>query len=330
MLKIALIGLGNMGKLHLKNILKLESNKLCTLSCICDKNRELTDRISSEINVKGYYSAKNMLNGSEFDAAIVAVNSSEHLKVAKVLLNGCKPILIEKPVVISMSEAEELYKISQAKNVLVSPGYTEVYNSVTTGIENYLNEHKHFHYIDFYRIGQKSKRNDTKDIDVIQDLMTHDLAVVSQIIDLKTISTVGGNLSSYNEKSKMYDLANVSLSFDNGAIVRFLCDRGSSAKIRKFNISSDDIYGEFDFMDQTASIMKKGNIEAFGENIWYFQKYDAVKVRYANNPLYDEIKDFILAVQNSKKTKVSENWFYITKTIESIRKTLYKRDMAKV
>lgn len=324
MLRMALIGLGNMGKLHLNNLIKLERDKVCTLSCVCDIDKVVTDKISKDTNIKRYCNVEDMINDNKFDAAIIAVTSSEHFKVAKLLINNNKPVLIEKPVVVSINEAEELKKMSFEKNVLVSAGYTEVYNSATTGIKEYFKGQNNFNYIDFYRIGQKSIRNDTKDIDVVQDLMTHDLAVMSQIVDIKRIKNIQGSLSSYNKNSGTYDFSNVSLVFNDGLIARFLCDRGSSVKIRKFNISNDEIYGEFDFMDQTANIRKRGNIEAFGENIWYSQKYDAVKVRYANNPLYDEIKDFVLAVQYCKETKVSGKWFDITKTIECIREVLYK------
>lgn len=324
MIRIALIGLGNMGKLHLKNILKLESEKICKLTCICDNNKEVTDEFVKKLKVNAYYSVEDMIKDDKFDAAIIATTSSEHFFIAKLLINNNKPVLIEKPIVVSLSQAEELYKLSKEKKVLISAGYTEVYNSTTIGVKKYLNDHKGFSIIDFYRIGQKSKRNDTKDIDVIQDLMTHDLAVLSEIIDLNKIVDIQGNISSYNKNSNKYDISNISVMFDNGSIARFLCDRGGSIKIRKFNISNDEVFGEFDFMNQTANIMKKGNIEAFGENIWYSQNYDMIKIRYSNNPLYDEILDFILAVKNNTETKVSKKWFDITETIERIRNTVEK------
>ena len=64
-------------------------------------------------------------------------------------------------------------------------------------------------------------------------------------------------------------------------------------------------------------------MDAFGENIWYSQKYDTVQVRYANNPLLDEIKDFILAVENKGQTRVSEKWFEVTELVEKIREVIY-------
>jgi len=326
MIRIALIGLGSMGNLHLKNIKRLENENLCKIACICDIDKTLIDKYAEELQVKGFYNVEDMIEENIFDVAIVAITSTNHFYVSKLLIENNKPILIEKPIVVSLKEAEELYRISKQKNILISPGFTEVYNSVTTGIKNYLKSDGSFDYIDFYRIGQKTKRNNHKDIDVIQDLMTHDLAVLSEIIDIRKIEEVSGTLSAYNEYSKMYDLANVSLVFENGIIARFLADRSSSVKIRKFNISKKDMYGEFNFMDQTAKIMKKGTLEAFGDNIWYSQNFDCAKIRYSNNPLMDEIKDFILAVQNERETKTSLKWFEITKSIEGIRKILYNNE----
>lgn len=323
MINLALIGLGNMGILHLKNIIKLEQQGLCKLTCICDIKKETTDKLEKELGVKGYYSTEEMLEENKFDAAIIATTSINHFEIAKILVENNKFLLIEKPVVVSLDEAEKLKKICQKKNMMISPGFTEVYNSVTTGIKNYLQNDTEFQYIDFFRVGQKSKRNNTKDIDVIQDLMTHDLAVLSELIDITKITNIFGNLTSYNEISKMYDLSNISLEFENKSIARFICDRTGTIKLRKFSISKENMYGNFDFMDQTAEIMKKGNIEAFGDNIWYSQNYDSVKIRYSNNPLMDEIKDFILSVEKQKETKVSERWFQITKVIENIRNTIY-------
>jgi predicted dehydrogenase len=232
--------------------------------------------------------------------------------------------LIEKPVVVSIDEAQQLKEISERKKMLISPGFTEVYNSVTTGVKNYLKEDAGFEYIDFFRVGQKTIKNDTKDIDVIQDLMTHDLAVLSELIDISKVSTICGSLSSYNKNSNLYELSSVNLMFSSNSFARFLCDRNGTVKIREFSVSKENMYGKFDFMDQTAKIMKKGNIEAFGDNIWYSQNYNTVKVRYSNNPLMDEIKDFILSVGKQSETKVSQRWFQITSTIENIRESLYK------
>jgi len=323
MIKLAVIGLGNMGKLHLKNIIKLEEYKLCQLACVCDINRNLTDEFSDKLKVKGYYNVLDMMKDDKFDAAIIAITSVNHFEIAKLLLENNKPVLVEKPVVISLKEAEELKRICDKKKVLLSPGYTEVYNSVTTGIKNYLKNDNKIEYVDFFRIGQKNERNDIKDIDVIQDLMTHDLAVLSQITDITKIKNISGVLNAFNEKSSKYDISSVNLIFENNSMARFLCDRIGTMKIRRFTISKEDMHGEFDFMDQAAEIMKKGSIDAFGDNIWYSQNFDAVKIKYSNNPLLDEIKDFILAVKENRQTLVSPKWFEITKLIEIIRSKLY-------
>lgn len=326
MIRIALIGLGNMGKLHLKNIIQLENDNLCKLTCVCDKDKAMTHKYAKELQVNGYYKIEDMIEENKFDAAIVSLSSINHFYVAKLLIENNKPILVEKPVVVSLDEAKELYTLSNQRNILLSAGFTEVYNSVTTGVKNYLKDDSYFDYIDFHRIGQKTKRNELKDIDVIQDLMTHDLAVLSEIIDITKIKEIFGTVSAYNDFSKTYDLANVSLIFENGIMARFLVDRSSTVKIRKFNLSKEAMYGEFDFMDQTANIMKKGTLEAFGDNIWYSQNFDCARIRYSNNPLFDEIKDFILAVQNERDTKTSSKWFEITKGIERIRQTVYNNE----
>lgn len=325
MIKLCLIGLGNMGSLHLKNILSLEEYNICRLCAVCDIDGDLLNKICSKYHLNGYKSVEDLISNEQFDAAIIATTSSSHFEIAGRLVKRRIPVLIEKPVVLNTDDANELMKLSSVNNVLITAGFTEVYNSVTTGAQSILKDKADFSYFDFFRIGQKNPRNDKKDIDVVHDLMVHDIAVLAQMTDLRKIKDVSGYFSSYNEISKKYDMACVSLIMDSDRIVRFFCDRNATTKIRRFTFSKDDMYGEFDFMDQTAQVFKRGKLEAFGDNIWYSQNYDGAKIRYSNNPLLDEIKDFVLAVKNASETKVSSYWFDVTISVEKIRSALYDK-----
>ncbi|WP_308645002.1 Gfo/Idh/MocA family oxidoreductase [Oceanotoga sp.] len=321
MVNLAIVGLGHMGQLHLKNIKKLEEEKLCNLTCICDIKKSLTDLYSNKLNVKGYYDVDSMIKEDLFDAAIVVVDSTEHFKVSKKLIEAKKDILVEKPVVVSIKEANVLKRLCEEKKVMLSPGYTELYNDVISDVKNYIEENQFF-YLDFFRIGKKNSKNDEKDIDVIQDLMTHDIAVLSEILDITKVKKISGDIGYFNEKSSKYDFSSINLSFDN-SIVRFLVDRNGTIKIRNFKLSTEEFYGVFDFMDQKLEIIKKGNIKAFGEKIWYFQNYDSIQIKYFNNPLFEEIKDFVISSSKKINTKVSERWFDVTCLVENIRNLIY-------
>ncbi|GAA0085618.1 Gfo/Idh/MocA family oxidoreductase [Clostridium sp. CTA-7] len=322
MLKIALIGIGSMGKLHLKNILELQNKDVCKLELVCDIDQDKVNEICSDINVVPYYSLEKCLE-AEFDAAIIATTSNTHYEIAKKLLMKKKHVLIEKPVVLNLAEADELKKIANENGVTISAGYTEIYNSIVTGVDKLVIDNGNPNYFDFYRIGQKTTKNDIKDIDSIQDLLTHDLAVLYSVIKVDKISNVSGLLKSYNKKSGKYDFSVVSFLCNDNIVVRFNADRTSSVKIRKFNMSNEDFFGEFDFMDQIVQVSTKGNIEAFGENVWYSTNKNSVKIRYANNPLKDEILDFINSIEYKIQSKTSLIWYDVTKTIEEIRKVIY-------
>lgn len=323
MIKLALIGLGNMGGNHLKNIKALEKYNLCKLTCVCDIDKDKVNKAASENDIKGFNNIEDLISYNDFDAAIIATTSYTHFEISKKMLEKDKSVLVEKPVVISIKEAQELKSIADKSKGIISAGFTEVYNSVVSGLKECMEEDEKFSYIDFYRIGLNNSRNKVKDIDAIQDLLTHDLAVLSQVCDLNEVVDINGSVFNYNENSKKYDSSSVSLIFKNNSVVRFLVDRNSSVKKRELNISKTDLFGTFDYMDQTATVKEKGSMDAFGENIWYSQKYDTVQVRYANNPLLDEIKDFILAVENKGQTRVSEKWFEVTELVEKIREVIY-------
>jgi|LSQX01.1.fsa_nt_gb predicted dehydrogenase len=324
MLKIGLIGLGNMGRLHLKNLILLQKSGVCKLTCVCDIRNERVEEISIRYKVPGYNCVDTLLEKESIDAAIIATTTSSHFMLAKQLIKNKIPVLVEKPVCTNSEEAAELKKLSESEGVLLAAGFTEVYNSVVAGVKQMLSQNNNINYVDFFRIGQKSSRNDTKDIDVVHDLMIHDIAVLCHLIDTDCIVNISGCLSCYNELSGQYDTSCVNVQTDSGIIIRFMCDRNGTIKIRKFTITMNDMFGEFDYMDQSANISKKGKLDAFGDNVWYAQSCDAVKVRYSNNPLSDEITDFINSVIDKKSTLVSDDWYKITLMTEKIRNALYK------
>jgi len=324
MLKIALVGLGNMGKLHLKNLLYLQQNSKCIVSCVCDINKDLVDEISNSYKIKGFYNVEDMIEKGSFDSAIIATTSTSHFDIAKLLIEEKKHVLIEKPVVLSEENAIELNDLSVKNNILISAGYTEVYNSVTDGIIEFVNKDNEFQYIDFLRIGLKTSRNDNKDIDVIHDLMIHDLSIMNKVFNIDNIKNVFGILSSFNSISKQYDLATLNIILDNNKIIRLLADRNGVLKKRKVYISKDDNFAEFDFMEQTCEITKKGHLNVIGQNIWFTNTYQQAKIRYVNNPLLDEIQDFIDAIKKGKDTKTSKDWLKLTLFTEKIRDELYK------
>lgn len=325
MLKIALIGLGNMGKLHLKNLLKLQENKKCMISGVCDIKNDLTDEIKTKYNIEGFYNVYDLVENCNFDAAIIATTSSAHFEVAKVLIENGKHVLIEKPVVLNVKDAEALKEMSKMHKVLVSAGYTEIYNSVTEAIISFASGEHRYDYADFFRIGLKSSKNDTKDIDIVQDLIVHDLAITYFLSKEDTIKDIYGTLINLNEKSKKYDTAAVTLLFENNRIVRLLADRNGVFKKRKATIARSDSFAEFDFMEQTGEITKNSDMNIIGQNIWYSNTYHQAKIRYVNNPLLDEISDFINAIENNTSTKVSDHWFNITLLTEKIRDVLYRK-----
>ncbi|MDO6355390.1 Gfo/Idh/MocA family oxidoreductase [Caloramator sp. CAR-1] len=324
MLRIALVGLGNMGKLHLKNLLYLQQNKKCVISCVCDIKKELVDEIYNLYGIKGFYNVEDMIEKGNFDIAIIATTSTSHFEIAKLLIEDKKHILIEKPVVLNAKNAVELNSISIKNNILISAGYTEVYNSVTDGIIEFVKKDNEFEYIDFLRIGLKTSKNNNKDIDVIHDLMIHDLSIMYKICNIDNIKNIFGMLSSFNFLSKQYDLATLNVVLNNNKIIRFLADRNGVLKKRKVYLSKVDNFAEFDFMEQTCKITKKGDLNIIGSNIWFTNTYQQAQIRYVNNPLLDEIQDFIEAVEKGRETRTSKDWFKITLFTEKIRDELYK------
>lgn len=319
MRKVALLGVGRMGNLHLQNMKKLQEDGVAQLVAVCDKEEEKLNNKNIPNTAQKFISLNELLAYNEFEYVINATNSSEHFLTSKMIIEQNKRVLIEKPVVVSDEQVEELKRLVSQKNVQLSTGYTEYYNSVSDALEKLIEENS-FNYMDVFRVGINEERNDKKDIDVIQDLLIHDLAVISKFVDFSKISEISGSLSGFNAKSGFFDTACVFLRFKDNKFIRFIVDRKNIIKIRKTYIYSNELFAVQDYMDQSIEVYKKGNLTAFGEKIWYSDSREYVKMRYVNNPLYDEIKDFL--VSDSGITKTSNLWYPLTKLTELIRVTL--------
>lgn len=327
---VALIGVGHMGSMYLKLLEELQKNNKCSLIAVCDTDEEVFKRLSENLSIPMFLNLKEMVEKVKFDAAIIATISSSHFEVAKLLIeSGIKYLLIEKPVVTNIEDLKKLKDITEKNDVLISAGFTEVYNSVSQGLQQYVRKNT-LKYINFSRIGLWSPKNNEKDIDVLQDIFIHDLAVLNMAKNLNDVAEKSIFMSDKNPKTGFCEFSTVKLVFKDGSVANFVSDRNGAMKIREVEVLFQDFYGIFDYMEQTAKIYRKGEISPLGDKIWYSQSYNGCTVRYVNNPLMDEIIDFINVVAGIKdKTLTSEHWYECTEFVEQLRRSSFLKSKEK-
>ncbi len=248
-MKIGVIGLGYWGPNLVRNFL---SNNSITKVVGCDLNEERLRSIKSKfpsIDVTTNY--KDIIEG-DFDAVAIALPVDLHYKFAKEALLAGKHIWVEKPFTSKSSQAEELIKIAEVKNLKIFIDHTFLYTGAVKKIKELVvkGELGEIIYFDSVRINLGLFQHD---VNVVWDLAPHDLSIMQYLIPDKKISGVTSNgISSYNGQE---NLAHVSLHFeDNSCFGHFHVNWTSPVKIRRMIIAGKKKMLVYDDMENSEKI----------------------------------------------------------------------------
>lgn len=242
-LKLGVIGTGHLGKLHIKMFKQISE---CEIVGIFDANFTTAGDASKEFSVKAFSSLDELLNNIQ--AASIAVSTTAHFEVAKKCLEKGIHIFIEKPITASISEAEELVKLSNGKKLNLQVGHIERFNPAILSIEKYIIQPM---FIQTDRLAQFNPRG--TDVAVVLDLMIHDIDLILSFIkaDVKKIDANGVAVVSDN-----IDIANARIEFENGAVANVTASRISQKKMRKMRIFQKDAYLSLDFITGVSEIYR--------------------------------------------------------------------------
>ncbi len=307
-LKIAVIGVGHLGKEHARIYSDMPD---VSLAGIVDISKKKGEEVAQRYNTKYYSSYKEILD--KVNAASVAVPTKSHYEITKELLKNGIPVLVEKPMTGTLSEAEELIRLSKSNNTVLQPGYVERFNPAIQAIQK-LNVSLKF--IECHRLSPFTFRS--ADIGVVLDLMIHDIDIILYLSKskVKKRDAVGVNVISNKE-----DIANARIQFENGCVANITASRVSFEPMRKIRLFSEDSYISLDYQKQEAMIYKKSpkltlksiNVEdrdvstikdlksfVFGELL----KIERIKMDN-QEPLKKEIESFVNCIKNGRNPVVS-------------------------
>ncbi len=283
MLKTAVIGVGYLGKFHAQKLKSLPESELIG---IVDINPEQGQKISKELDVPFYLNFEEILN--KVDAVCIAVPTVHHYPITKILLRHGVHVLLEKPFAETIYEAEELAKLSKDKNVILQIGHLERFNPVFSKFQKLINNPK---FIENIRIAPFPRRG--TDVDVILDLMIHDIDLVLASVGEYPKSVEGIGVKFVTSSS---DLAKARLRFPCGCIADLTASRISEKAERKMRIFQSGLYLSLDYSSGQARKLKIDSSgipdpEKLHPEVVQLEKEDA---------LMAEIKSFLEAIQ--KKT----------------------------
>lgn len=307
-LKIAVIGAGHLGKEHARIYSEIPEVNLVG---IVDINKDTGEAVARRCNTKYYSSFKEILN--KVNAASVVVPTRFHYEITRELLKNGIHVLVEKPMTGTVSEAEDLIKLSKETSTILQPGYIERFNPAIEAIRKLDVSLK---FIECHRLSPFTFRS--ADIGVVLDLMIHDIDIILDLSKskVKKIDAVGVSVISDKE-----DIANARIQFENGCVANITASRVSFEPMRKIRLFSENSYISLDYHKQEAIIYKKSpeltpksiiteNTDVSTiKDLKNFVFGDLLKIERIkmNNqePLRKELESFISCVNNGKQPVVS-------------------------
>ena len=288
-IRVGVIGVGYLGRFHAQ---KYDSIENVDLVGVADINGTQADLVAAECNCKAYYNYEELLD--KVDAVSVAVPTSLHHEVAMGCFESDVDVLLEKPMTVTLAEADELISVSSKRSLVLQIGHLERFNPAVVAMQPHLTTPA---FIESNRISTFKRRG--VDVDVVLDLMIHDIDIILTIIDspLKTIHTVGAPVV-----TDTTDIANARLIFENGATANVTVSRISLTNVRKMRIFQPGSYINVDFANKKImTIQLRNELLESGmpkQNI-------AVESFAGQDALYDEIVHFIHHVRERTKPDVS-------------------------
>ena len=302
-LKVGVIGTGHLGKLHIKMFKHLKN---CEIIGVYDKNFIQSKAAASEYDVNEFEDLNALIN--EVEAVSIAATTSSHYALVKKALEMGKHVFVEKPITATISEAEELVRISTENKLNLQVGHIERFNPALVSLEKYIIEPM---FIQTDRLAQFNPRG--TDVAVVLDLMIHDIDVILSLIkrEVNHIEASGVAVVSDN-----IDIANARIQFENGAVANVTASRISQKKMRKMRIFQKDNYIALDFVTGVSELYRllpiKENVDgssiSFGEiGIGDKKKrliYEQPEVKEINALSY-ELQLFVNSVLQNEKPVVS-------------------------
>ena len=242
-LRVAVVGAGAFGRNHLRVYRELEDAGVAMkLAAVVDPDAGARDAAAAKYGIAGFATIEECLAAGGLDAASVCVPTVHHAACAATLLAAGVDLLIEKPLAASLAEADELVRLTRELGRVVQVGHLERFNPAVRAARELLNRPMFF---EVHRLSVFTPRS--LDVDVVLDLMIHDLDIVMSLVGspVREVRAVGLPVL-----SRKVDIANVRLEFENGCIANFTASRVSTERVRKVRFFQPHQYLSLDFARQ--------------------------------------------------------------------------------
>ena len=288
-IKSAVIGAGYLGKFHAEKYAGLAD---CELVAVVDVNQQAAEEIAQKYQTQALTDYHQLLG--KVDAVSIVVPTTLHHQVALDFINHGTHVLVEKPITVTIEEADELIAAAKAQNVLLQVGHLERFNPAVMGLDHLPDKPL---FIESHRLSPFNPR--ANDVSVVLDLMIHDIDIILALVDseIERLDASGTPVL-----TKGVDIANARIVFKSGCVANVTASRVSLKMERKMRMFRPSCYVSVDFQNRILTQHQIGDNEMFPgipdikTNESTFENGDA---------LLEEIKSFLHCIRNGEEPLVS-------------------------
>jgi predicted dehydrogenase len=293
-LRTAVVGVGHLGRQHARIHSDLAAAGLTQFAFVCDLDEKTAHDIASERKVEWSTDWRKLIGS--VDAVSLAVPTESHCEIACGLLEAGIHVLVEKPIARTLAEADEMIAAAAKSGALLQVGHLERFNPALVALRPHVRNPVYF---EIHRVGEFTARS--LDIDVVLDLMIHDLDIVQWLVG-EDVAVTDLHAVGIPILTNKVDAANARLEFSSGAVANITASRVGTEKIRKMRFFQPHDYIAVDYATKHASISSLAPPTASGA--WpgvQTRNLDIVDVE----PLRAEMLAFIEAARDGLPAPVS-------------------------
>ena len=292
-LRTAVVGVGHLGRQHARIHAALAAEGRSSFVSVCDLSEETARTVALERATEWTTDWRTLFG--RCDAVSLAVPTESHCEIACALLEAGVHVLVEKPISRTLEEADRMILAQERGRALLQVGHLERYNPALIALRPHVNNPLYF---EIHRVGEFTARS--LDIDVVLDLMIHDLDIVQWLvgeeIEVTDVRAVGIPVL-----TPRVDAANARLEFASGAVANITASRVGTEKIRKMRFFQPHDYVAVDYATRHASVSRLAPLAQNarpGVNTQYLEINDV-------EPLRAEIEDFLDAAESGGPSPIS-------------------------
>lgn len=288
--RVGVIGVGYHGQHHARIFSEMEGVELVG---VVDTDLKRAQEIGEKTGSVAFDNPNELLG--LVDAVSIAAPTVYHHKIALAFLKKGVDILVEKPMTVTLDEADDLIREARKNKLILQVGHIERFNGAVKTLLGLIKEPL---FIESHRLGPFIDRS--TDVDVVLDLMIHDIDIILSLVGtaVKRISAVGVPVI-----TQKIDIANARIEFKSGCVADVTASRVSKEKQRKLRIFQPDTYISLDYGKQEISVFKKGLTQK-GDTLIPDVIQEVLTVEW-EEPLKAQLAAFIESVKTRKKPVVS-------------------------